>query len=90
MATLTVTSRGQVTFRKEVLKHLGVKPGDKIELRLLPDNEGFLKAERKKGSISELAGFLKGKTNGMKLTIEEINDAVAEAASAEVMESFNR
>ena len=37
MATLTVTSRGQVTFRKEVLQHLGVKPGDKIELQLLPE-----------------------------------------------------
>jgi bifunctional DNA-binding transcriptional regulator/antitoxin component of YhaV-PrlF toxin-antitoxin module len=90
MATLTVTSRGQVTFRKEVLNHLGVKPGDRIELQLLPGSEGVLKAERKKGSISELAGFLKGKTNGVKLTIEEINDAISEAASAEVMESFHR
>ena len=26
MATLTVTERGQVTFRKEVLQHLGIKP----------------------------------------------------------------
>lgn len=90
MATLTVTSRGQVTFRKEVLNHLGVKPGDKIELQLLPGSKGVLEAERKKGSISELAGFLKGKTNGVKLTIEEIDDAIAKAASTEVMESFNR
>jgi hypothetical protein len=36
MATLTVTARGQVTFRKEVLQHLGIGPGDKIELDLLP------------------------------------------------------
>ena len=28
MATLTVTARGQVTFRKEVLQHLGIKPGE--------------------------------------------------------------
>jgi bifunctional DNA-binding transcriptional regulator/antitoxin component of YhaV-PrlF toxin-antitoxin module len=90
MATLTVTSRGQVTFRKEVLQHLGVKPGDKIELQLLPGSKGVLQAERKTRSISELAEFLKGKTNGARLTIEEINDAIAEAASAEVMESFNR
>ena len=26
MTTLTVTSRGQVTFRKEALEHLGIKP----------------------------------------------------------------
>jgi bifunctional DNA-binding transcriptional regulator/antitoxin component of YhaV-PrlF toxin-antitoxin module len=32
MATLTVTARGQVTFKKEVLQHLGIKPGEKIEI----------------------------------------------------------
>ena len=34
-------------------------------------------------------GCLVGKTNA-RLTIEEINEAIAEAAAAEVMESFNR
>ncbi|WP_245643695.1 AbrB/MazE/SpoVT family DNA-binding domain-containing protein [Paraburkholderia oxyphila] len=32
MSTLIVTGRGQVTFRKDVLQHLGIKPGEKIEL----------------------------------------------------------
>ena len=40
MTTLTVTARGQVTFRKDVLQHLGIRPGDKIELDLLPDGRG--------------------------------------------------
>ncbi|EGD19854.1 hypothetical protein XGA_1498, partial [Xanthomonas hortorum ATCC 19865] len=44
MTTLTVTARGQVTFRKDVLQHLGIRPGDKIELNLLPDGRGVLKA----------------------------------------------
>ena len=30
MATLTVTARGQITFRKEILKHLGIEPGGRI------------------------------------------------------------
>jgi len=30
MKTLTVTERGQVTFRKDVLQHLGISPGEKI------------------------------------------------------------
>ena len=77
-------------MRKEVLRHFGVRAGDKIELQLLPGGKGVVQAERKKGSISDVAGFLKGKTNGAMLTIEEINEAIAEAASAEVMESFNR
>lgn len=44
MTTLTVTARG--TFRKEVLQHLGIKPGDKIELDLLPYGRADLKASR--------------------------------------------
>ncbi len=82
MTTLTVTSRGQVTFRKEVLQHLGIKSGDRIELNLLPDGRAELKTTQQKGSFRELAGFLKGKTNGKVLTIEEINDAIANASAA--------
>ena len=37
MEILSVTSRGQVTLRKEVLQHLDIKPGEKIEIDLLPD-----------------------------------------------------
>ena len=35
--TLTVTAKGQVTLRKEVLRHLGVAPGQKVEMYLLPN-----------------------------------------------------
>ncbi len=34
MTTLTVTTKGQVTLKKEVLSHMGVKPGDKIEVEI--------------------------------------------------------
>ena len=44
MTTLTVTTRGQVTFRKKVLQHLGIKPGEKIALDLLPDGRGVIRA----------------------------------------------
>jgi len=40
MATLKVTERGQVTFRKEVLRHLGVRPGERIELNLFAERAG--------------------------------------------------
>ena len=66
MSTLNVTSRGQVTFRKEVLQHLGIKPGEKIELDLLPDGRAELKAAQPKGSFQELQGILKGRTNGAR------------------------
>lgn len=76
MATLTVTTRGQVTFRKEVLKHLGIKPGEKIELDLLPDGRGVLKAARPTGTIGEFVGLLAGRTRKVA-TVEEINEAAA-------------
>ena len=76
MATLTVTSRGQVTFRKEVLRHLGVKPGDKIELELLPGGKGLVRSARKTGSIDDFIGMLAGKTKKVA-TIEEINEAAS-------------
>lgn len=76
MTTLTVTSRGQVTFRKEVLQHLGIKPGDKIELDLLPDGQGMLKAARPAGTIDNFVGLLAGRSRKVA-TVEEIDAAAA-------------
>lgn len=78
MTTLTVTARGQVTFRKDVLQHLGIKPGEKIELDLLPGGRGMLKAARPTGSIDGFVGFLAGRTKKVA-TLEEINEATAQA-----------
>lgn len=77
MAILTVTARGQVTLRKEVLQHLGIKPGDKIELDLLPDARGMLKAAQPAGTIGGFVGLLAGRTSKVA-TLEEINEASAQ------------
>jgi bifunctional DNA-binding transcriptional regulator/antitoxin component of YhaV-PrlF toxin-antitoxin module len=74
MAKLTVTARGQVTFRKDMLRHLGIKPGEKIELELLPNGRGILKAARPSGTIDRFLGLLAGRTKKVA-TIEEINEA---------------
>ena len=76
MTTLTVTSRGQVTLRREVLQHLGIRPGEKIELDLLPDGRGLLKAARPAGTIANFVGLLAGRSKKVA-TIEEINAAAA-------------
>lgn len=77
MTLLTVTARGQVTFRREVLQHLGIKPGDKIELDLLPEGRGLLKAARPTGTIEDFVGLLAGRTTKVA-TLEEINEAAAQ------------
>lgn len=83
MSTLTVTARGQVTFRKDVLQHLGIKPGERIELDLLPDGRAQLRAAEQTASFRDLAGFLKGKTNGKVLSVEEIAESIADASAGE-------
>lgn len=80
MTTLTVTSRGQVTFRKEVLQHLGIRPGEQIELDLLPDGRGVIRAARPAGSITGFIGLLSGRTN--KIASFEEMDAAATAGWA--------
>ncbi|WP_456304488.1 AbrB/MazE/SpoVT family DNA-binding domain-containing protein [Acidisoma silvae] len=75
MAILTVTARGQVTFRKDVLSHLGIRPGDKIELDKLPDGRIALRAANPAGTIDGFIGLLAGKTTKVA-TIEEINEAI--------------
>jgi AbrB family looped-hinge helix DNA binding protein len=72
MSTLTITSKGQVTLRKELLQHLGVGPGEKIALEKLPDGRIEVRAERRSGHISDIFKTLK-RPNGRKLTIAEIN-----------------
>jgi bifunctional DNA-binding transcriptional regulator/antitoxin component of YhaV-PrlF toxin-antitoxin module len=80
--TLTVTDRGQVTFRKDVLRHLGVRPGEKIELDKLPDGRVVLRASRPGGTIDDFVGLLAGKS-GKTATLEEINEAIAAGWSGE-------
>lgn len=77
MTLLTVTERGQVTFNKDVLRHLGIKPGDKIELDLLPDGRGMLTAARPASTIEGFVGLLAGRTRKVA-TLDEINEAAAQ------------
>jgi AbrB family looped-hinge helix DNA binding protein len=76
MTTLTVTARGQVTFRKDVLHHLGIKPGEKIELDKLPDGRVALRAAKPSGTIDGFLGLLASKTKKIA-TLDEINEAAS-------------
>jgi antitoxin PrlF len=62
MVTLTIRSKGQVTLRWEILRHLGVTPGDRIELITLPGGRIELRAVRPSGSIDGFIGELAAST----------------------------
>jgi bifunctional DNA-binding transcriptional regulator/antitoxin component of YhaV-PrlF toxin-antitoxin module len=76
MSTLTVTAKGQVTLRNDLLKHLGVRPGAKLTVEKLPDGRIEIKAVRPTGKISDVFNFLKRKS-GPSLSIEDINKVAA-------------
>ena len=77
MSTLTVTAKGQVTLRKDLLDHLGVHPGDKINVDKLTGGRIEVKAARPTGSISDVFGSLKTKKKGRALSIEDMNEVIA-------------
>ena len=76
MNALTVTTKGQLTLRKELLRHMGVQAGEKVEVAVLPGGKIEIQALRKTGSIADVYGLLRGKTR-KKATLEEIDAAAA-------------
>ena len=76
MITLTVNAKGQVTLRKDLLKHLGVHPGEKITVDKLSGGRIEVRAARPMGKISDAFGFLRSK-DGPSLSIEEMNKIAA-------------
>lgn len=80
MTTLTITSKGQVTLRKNLLRHLGVAPGQKIEVREMTDGRVEVRAAKPAGSLKHFSGLLAGKSKRAvkkAVTIEEMNQAIA-------------
>ena len=73
MTSLAVTMKGQVTLKRDLLQHLGVKPGERVEFDKLPGGELRVKAARPTGSIDSFIGRHAGKMKA-PLTIEEMND----------------
>lgn len=80
--TLTVTARGQITLRKEVLEHLGVRPGDKVDADLLQDGRLQVRAKRGK-SVTAIFGMLARPRQPPRST-EDLSEAAAAGWAGEV------
>ena len=76
MSSVSVTAKGQVTLKRDLLQHLGVRPGERIDFEKLPGGELRVRATRPTGTINGFFGVLAGKTNKVA-TIEEMNEAAA-------------
>jgi len=78
MARLTITAKGQVTLKQDLLKHLGVSPGEKIEADKLPHGRILVRAASQDSAIGDFIGCLSQRA-GPELTIEKINEIAAKA-----------
>ena len=76
-STLTVTAKGQVTLRREVLEHLGVVPGDKITVDFLPSGRAEVRAAKAPASIEGFVGCL-AQPGVRPPSIDEMNAVIAE------------
>lgn len=81
MTIVTVNPQGQIIVDEDVVKQLGVKPGDRVELNVLSGGKADIGAPKKTLTFRDVKGFLEGKTNGRRLTIDEINEAIEEAGA---------
>jgi AbrB family looped-hinge helix DNA binding protein len=85
MSTLTITAKGQVTLRKDLLRHLGVQPGGKVDVDVLPGGRIEVRAARPKGKISDVFGMLK-REGQPTLSIEEMNEIIEQGWAGQLRE----
>ncbi|MCW6536056.1 AbrB/MazE/SpoVT family DNA-binding domain-containing protein [Sphingomonas lycopersici] len=81
--TLTVTAKGQITLRKDLLQHLGIHAGAKITVRKLPNGRIEVEAARPRGKISDAFGMLK-REGQRTVSIDEMNEVIAKGWAGEL------
>jgi antitoxin PrlF len=83
MTAVTMTSRGQITLKMEIRDHLDVKPGQPLEVDLLPGGRVILKASAKPQSSLDFFGAMKNKSQKI-VTIEEMHEAIIKGWSKQI------
>jgi antitoxin PrlF len=86
MTSAKVTSKGQITIPAEVRKALGLKAG--VRVNFFQNANGEFVLSPKTGSIQDLKGCVP-KLDYVP-TIEEINEAIAAAATESYLKSVAR
>jgi bifunctional DNA-binding transcriptional regulator/antitoxin component of YhaV-PrlF toxin-antitoxin module len=73
-ANLKVSRKGQLTLRKELLQHLGISPGQRLDVQVLPGGRLELQAERPRGTLADFVGRLANRSKHTA-SLEELNAA---------------
>lgn len=72
---LTITAKGQVTLRRDVLAHLGLRPGEKVSVSLLPGGRVELVPAGTRHDIRALRGMLH-RPDQPAVTVGEMQEAI--------------
>lgn len=75
MTALTITAKGQITLRRELLQFLGIAPGQQVEVNKLANGVLALHAKAPHG-LEIFAGCLPPPSKA--LSVEEMNAIIAQ------------
>lgn len=75
----TITSKGQITLPKALREQLHLSPGDRVEFILGEDN--VIRMLPRLASVKRLKGMLPKPDQAV--TLEQMDDAIADAVSAQ-------
>ena len=89
MTRLTITAKGQITLKQDLLRHLNVGPGQQVEADKLPNGGIVVRASSPTGSIDDFIGSLAGK-NTPRLTLEEIQEIAEQGWAGEKMKKLTQ
>lgn len=90
MATsISLSSKAQFTLNKTLLEHLGVKAGDMISIRRLPGQRLEITPQHDRLGKADFLNLMEDhfKADDV-LSIEQINDAIADAAAKAGMQGL--
>lgn len=74
MTALTITAKGQITLRRELLQFLGIAPGQQVEVNKLANGVLALQAVAPQG-LEAFAGCLPPPDKA--LSVDEMNTVIA-------------
>jgi antitoxin PrlF len=80
MTALTVTTKGQITLRRELLQYLGIAPGQQVEVHKQANGVLTLQAKAPQG-LEAFAGCLPPPPQ--ELSVDEINAIIASGWAAQ-------
>jgi antitoxin component of MazEF toxin-antitoxin module len=81
MTSLTVTAKGQITLRKDLLQHIGAQPGSRLTVQALPNGRIEISPPARRARFQAF-GLLK-REGQRAISIEEMNEVIARGWAGE-------